>query len=92
MPGGNKNINGTDGNTFSSTNQPIKKRGLSLVSKLKSMLAKDPERVTKILEKIIEKAEGGDLKAIEMVLDRVDGKPKETKDLNIIAEQPFFKE
>jgi len=82
MPGGNKNIKGTDGNTFSSTNQPKKKRGVSLVSKLKKMLSKDPDRVTKILEKIISKAESGDLKAIDMVLDRIDGKPTQTIDQN----------
>ena len=74
MPGGNKNIKGEDGNTFSKENQPKKKRGLSLVSKLKKMLKDNPERVTKILESVIKKAEEGDLKAVEIVLDRVDGK------------------
>lgn len=75
MPGGKGNINGNDGNTFSSENQPTKRRGVSLVSKLKQMLEDDPETTERILKKMIEKAEDGDLKAVEMILDRTDGKP-----------------
>ncbi len=86
MSGGNKKIKGSDGNTFSKDNQPKKRRGVSLVSKIKKMLADDPKTVTKILNAMIKKAEKGDLKAIEMLMDRVDGKPKqsfefETKDI-----------
>ncbi len=80
MPGGYKNIKGDDGNTFSKDNQPNKRRGLSLVSKLKQMLANDPETVSNILQSVITKAESGDLKAVEMVLDRIDGKPIQTID------------
>ena len=81
MPGGKGNIKHEDGNTFSSTNQPEKRRGVSLVSKLKQMLEEDPETVTKILKAVIDKAEKGDLKAADMILDRVDGKAPQTTDL-----------
>lgn len=77
MPGGRGNIKGHEGNTFSKENQPKKRRGVSLVSKLKAMLKEDPERVTKIIEAMLVKAEEGDLKAIDMVMDRVDNKPKQ---------------
>ena len=82
MPGGKGNIRPEDGTPFSKENQPKNKRGVSLVSKLKSMLSDDPERVTKILESVIKKAEKGDLKAVEIVLDRVDGKPTQTIEQN----------
>lgn len=75
MPGGNKNIKPSDGTPFTSENQPTKRRGVSLVSKLKQMLQDDPETTERILKKMIAKAEDGDLKAVEMILDRTDGKP-----------------
>ena len=82
MAGGNKNIKPEDGTPFSSTNQPTKRRGVSLVSKLKQMLETEPESVTKILKSVIKKAEEGDLKAVEIVLDRIDGKAPQTIDQN----------
>lgn len=87
MPGGHKNINGNDGNTFSSTNQPKKKRGLSLQSRLKKILKTNPERVEKILEAVITKAENGDLKAFELVIDRVDGKVTQQTDVTSKGKQ-----
>ena len=82
MPGGKGNITGSEGNTFSTDNQPTKRRGVSLVSKLKQMLETEPESVTKILKSVIKKAEEGDLKAVEIVLDRIDGKAPQTIDQN----------
>ncbi len=43
MPGGNKNINGSDGNTFSSENQPKNRRGKSLVTMIKKQLFDENE-------------------------------------------------
>jgi len=77
MPGGYKNINGNDGNTFSSDNQPTNRRGPSLVTRLKSLMESDPERAEKILEALLVKAEKGDLKAVEIIMDRIDGKAKQ---------------
>ena len=81
MSGGYKQIKGHQGNSFSEENQPDKRRGVSLISKLKKMLKDNPDRVTKILEAMIRKAEDGDLKAIEMIVDRIDGKPTQTADI-----------
>lgn len=74
MPGGNKNINGNDGNTFSSTNQPKKYRGVSLVTKLKQRLDKDPNIADDLITAIIDKAKKGDTKAFDIIIDRIDGK------------------
>ena len=74
MPGGRGKINGSDGKQFSKDYQPVKKRGVSLVTKLKSLLNEEPEIATSIMNKLLEKAKQGDLKAVEMVMDRIDGK------------------
>lgn len=48
MPGGYKNINGSDGNTFSSTNQPANRgRKPSIRNQLKELLDKDGSIVIK---------------------------------------------
>lgn len=88
MAGGYKQIKGTDGNTFSKDNQPDKYRGPSLVTKMKNMLKDDPERVTTIMEALLKKAEDGDLKAVEILLTRVDGKPKETVEVTTSTTKP----
>lgn len=74
MPGGHKNINGSDGNTFSKENQPKNRRGASLLTRLKKVLKEDPKRVENMIEALIAKAEKGDTKSLEMVFERIDGK------------------
>ena len=36
-----------------------------------------------IMEKLATKAAGGDLRAIEMLMDRMDGKPRQSVDMNV---------
>jgi len=74
MAGGRGKINGSDGKQFSKDYQPKNRRGVSLVTKLKTLLNEDPETATNIMKKLLEKAEQGDLKAVEIVMDRIDGK------------------
>jgi len=50
-------------------------------TRLKELLAIG-DRETAIFEKLIVKAKKGDLRAIEMVLDRIDGKPSQISEVN----------
>lgn len=43
---------------------------------------KDRKRVFGIAEKLVQLAEEGDLMAIREIMDRVDGKPKQTKEVS----------
>lgn len=46
MPGGKGKITGADGNTFSKTNQPKKRRGKSLLTKIKKKIFDESEYIS----------------------------------------------
>lgn len=55
-------------------------------------LEKDGTKVTKmelIAKKLVELAEAGNIKAIEMLADRIDGKPRQTIDATIDSRTPI---
>jgi hypothetical protein len=54
------------------------KGSVSLVAKLKAKLDEDPSRAEALMESLMRMAEGGDVQAMKIVLDRVDG-PVATK-------------
>jgi len=88
MPGGKGNINGSDGNTFSSENQPTKRRGASFKNKLKEALENNPERLHKIIDEQIKKAEKGDSKAFQLLSELIDGKPTQKVENEITIPKP----
>ena len=45
--------------------------------------SKDRKRMMNVLHQLVEKAEGGDLNAIRDIIDRVDGKPKQSSETNL---------
>ena len=110
MPGGHKNIRGTDGNTFSSTNQPknrgrkpsIKKQLLELmesegkliieaknvinINEDGSIIIKVPTEMQlamKLKQWAMSKRGTDSIKAIQMIMEQIDGKPKQEIDTNI---------
>ena len=54
------------------------KGSVSLVAKLKAKLDEDPSRAEALMESLMKMAEAGDVQAMKIVLDRVDG-PVATK-------------
>jgi ribosomal protein L17 len=54
----------------------------------RALMANDGAKLRSIVEKIIEKAEDGDMMAARELLDRVDGKPKQQVELSGDAENP----
>ena len=69
MAGGRGKINGSDGKQFSKDYQPKNRRGVSLVTKLKTLLNDEPEVAERIMKKLLHKAEQGDLKAVDMDIE-----------------------
>jgi hypothetical protein len=49
------------------------KGSVSLVAKLKAKLEEDPSRADALMESLMLMAEGGDVQAMKVLLDRVDG-------------------
>lgn len=72
----------TNGKTFTSEYQPERKRQPDkLTPILKELLFCEQNGITPadaIISKLIELALEGNLKAIQLIFDRIDGKPKET--------------
>ena len=56
-------------------------KGPSLLAALKQRLAEHPEEVDAIIDQLISMAVGGELKAIEIVGDRLDGKPTQRSEI-----------
>lgn len=46
-------------------------------------VARDPKRLRRIANVLLNKAEEGDMPAIKEVFDRLDGKPAQTVDMNV---------
>ena len=57
-------------------------KGPSLLAALKHRLAEHPEEVDKIIDQLINMAVAGELKAIEIVGDRLDGKPTQRSEIS----------
>lgn len=55
----------------------------------RALLANDGARLRGIVEKMVEKAEAGDMVATKELLDRVDGKPKQAVEISGDAENPL---
>lgn len=49
-------------------------------------------RAEGLVEKLLEKAEAGDFKSIESVIDRIDGKPQQSVELGNKDDKPFYVE
>lgn len=50
-------------------------------------LCEQPENKDKIIKKLHELASKGNLKAIQYILDRLDGKPKQTTEVSLTSNQ-----
>ncbi len=62
---------------------PSGKRALKILTdRLRMELTQHPERVAKIAEAVIAKAEDGDLAAATMIWDRLEGRPLQTMEIN----------
>ena len=72
------------GNNYSSKNNRL------LNDTLKRIITQDDaKRARRIMEALVAKAEDGDTKAIDMVLDRVDGKVVQESKISGDSEQPL---
>lgn len=54
----------------------------------RALMENDGAKLRSIVEKIIAKAEDGDMQAAREILDRIDGKPKQQVELSGDAENP----
>jgi len=73
------------GNNYSSKNNRL------LNDTLKRIITQDDaKRARRIMEALVAKAEDGDTKAIDMVLDRVEGKVVQENKLSGDSEQPLI--
>ena len=62
---------------------PSGKRALKILTdRVRMELTQNPNRVAKIAEAIITKAEDGDLAAATMIWDRLEGRPLQTVEVN----------
>ena len=82
MPGGKGNISPEEGNTFSSENQPTKRRGKSMKNKFIEAFQNDPSLIEDIIKSVSKKARQGDLKSIEFLRDTTEGKPTQRIETN----------
>lgn len=55
----------------------------------RALMENDGEKLRKIAEMIVSKAEAGDLMAARELMDRLDGKPKQQVELSGDAENPL---
>lgn len=55
----------------------------------RALMENDGKRLRTIVEKIIERAEDGDMMAARELLDRIDGKPKQAVEISGDAENPL---
>ena len=90
MPGGYKNINGNDGNTFSSTNQPGNQGRKKKIPNLDRLLADvlgsenpDKSEIHAVLKLLLKEAKKGNVNAATAILNRAYGMPKQTNDTNL---------
>jgi hypothetical protein len=57
--------------------------GMKLLSDdLRRLLTQNPDRVRKVTEKLVSLAEEGDLTAIQMLMDRMEGKPTQSIEID----------
>lgn len=73
------------GNNYSSKNNRLLNNTLKLI-----ITQDDAKRARRIMEALVAKAEDGDTKAIDMVLDRVEGKVVQENKLSGDSEQPLI--
>ena len=73
------------GNNYSSKNNRLLNNTLKLI-----VTQDDAKRARRIMEALVAKAEDGDTKAIDMVLDRVEGKVVQENKLSGDSEQPLI--
>ena len=72
------------GNNYSSKNNRLLNDTLKRI-----IIQDDAKRARRIMEALVAKAEDGDTKAIDMVLDRVDGKVVQESKISGDSEQPL---
>ena len=73
------------GNNYSSKNNRLLNNTLKLI-----VTQDDAKRARRIMEALVAKAEDGDTKAIDMVLDRMEGKVVQENKLSGDSEQPLI--
>jgi len=73
------------GNNYSSKNNRLLNNTLKLI-----VTQDDAKRARRIMEALVAKAEDGDTKAIDMVLDRLEGKVVQENKLSGDSEQPLI--
>lgn len=73
------------GNNYSSKNNRLMNNTLKLI-----VTQDDAKRARRIMEALVAKAEDGDTKAIDMVLDRLEGKVVQENKLSGDSEQPLI--
>ena len=73
------------GNNYSSKNNRLLNDTLKRI-----LIQDDAKRARRIMEALVSKAEDGDTKAIDMVLDRVEGKVVQENKLSGDSEQPLI--
>ncbi len=61
--------------------------GYSFTEAARKVISANPDRKRKLFEKLFEKAEQGDLKAIEMLWGYLDGRPVQTSNV-LLSEEP----
>lgn len=79
---GRRNNTGTKGNKGG---RPPKADEIKLIEQLDKYI--DPELAFETLNKLMAK---DNLQALKLYFEYRHGKPKETKDINLTSEQPFF--
>jgi len=60
-------------------NQNAKKKPFT--EQMKRFIVQNPEKMERIIEGIFKEAEEGSLAALNMIMDRVEGKPQQTTDI-----------
>lgn len=82
-----KDLLDTDGNLTIPANQVV------AINEDGSVVMKVPTQMQiamKLQSWAMSKKGGDSLKAIQMIMEQIDGKPKETKDISVNREQPLF--
>ena len=79
-------VGGQPNNTNSSKNNRLWAETIK-----RAVTQSDSERLRRIAEALLTKAEDGDMSAIKELGDRLDGKPNQTVDQNITGELLFTK-
>lgn len=65
-------------------------KGRPITNAMLREAAQNPDRLRRIIEKLFGLAEEGDLKAVEIIFDRLDGKPRQAVELSGDEDNPVM--